>query len=448
METLPVEILQRAVRYLPPRTFYGVVPRLSRRLRECSLDAIPGCPGGSVGVNVAIEIVNFEHLPRLVFQEEFTSLELSGGCGRVWTALTLLRDVQIGDFASSHSRDVWSGESGKTDFLERCAAFCSNVIPVGSEKVILYVSQVIWNIKTSSSSNVYSDSTLVACFEMYLMLVHNLGVLRVRILDWGSVVLGEGGSLDVPDTILTQSRAPRVQEIEAESADVQGNSLRAARLLHLFPSAHRLSGTVFQPQIPHRTDTRHLVTMVSRERRNIVTSVSLENPMVTIDVPALIELLNIYPNIEGVGIWIRIDPQVRQLLSLDGASGAMVRKLSISVAISDLQVVTAEELLAFSNKLIHQMPRLHELSIDVRFFFTYGDTSLDVAEYMKLGTLLDAFIQLFALHSDSKILISGNANSTTHTDLILSASETWPPVLLNWAGDCDVTIRGGKVGIA
>ncbi|KXS12414.1 hypothetical protein M427DRAFT_72055 [Gonapodya prolifera JEL478] len=56
MESLPLELLHRVFRLLPPATFYKVIPRLCHRFRFASRGAIPGCPGDTVGVCYEIEV--------------------------------------------------------------------------------------------------------------------------------------------------------------------------------------------------------------------------------------------------------------------------------------------------------------------------------------------------------------------------------------------------------
>ncbi|KXS12144.1 hypothetical protein M427DRAFT_72256 [Gonapodya prolifera JEL478] len=78
MDDLPTEILRQIFRLLPPRTFYGKIPLLSRTMREVARSALPGCPNGEVGVKWDNLIISNEEGIELV--DEFDSaLDLEEG---------------------------------------------------------------------------------------------------------------------------------------------------------------------------------------------------------------------------------------------------------------------------------------------------------------------------------------------------------------------------------
>ncbi|KAJ3335996.1 hypothetical protein HDU93_003899 [Gonapodya sp. JEL0774] len=440
METLPVETLHRIFRYLPPWIFYSVVPRLSRRLGECSLDAIPGCPGGSVGVEWVVNIIDIG-APRqeVLCKEEFASWEVSPGRWTGWTAISVLQEVTLADFAALQPPDLQRGVSGGPTFLERCAAFCPDLIPAGRIQGTFHVSHAIWSVLPSSLSNADSNKHVAAWFQKFLTLVCNSGVPRVSIGD------GKLYFVDVPDTMPLHSGAECVQEIIAESRDYLGNSLLAARLLHLFPNARRLDGTVFRPQSLDLTDPSHLGALVSKERRDIVTSISMWLPN-RIPMPCFAELLNIYPNIETVEAFILLDKQVRHMSFRHTSAGARVLALSVSVYVGDLEVLMSEEMHSISNALIHQLPRLRKLSIDVLFHTQRSVPTPNLTSYMKLGILMGSFITLLSLRPGSKIRIGGNISTSAQVDLLSRSRETWPARLQDWKGDRTVIIQTGKVG--
>ncbi|KAJ3336403.1 hypothetical protein HDU93_002903 [Gonapodya sp. JEL0774] len=56
METLPVEILHKILRLLPPRVFYTVIPTLSHCLRDASRHAIPGCPHHQLAITCTLKV--------------------------------------------------------------------------------------------------------------------------------------------------------------------------------------------------------------------------------------------------------------------------------------------------------------------------------------------------------------------------------------------------------
>ncbi|KAJ3303469.1 hypothetical protein HDU93_006471, partial [Gonapodya sp. JEL0774] len=114
MNSLPFETLHRVFRFLPPKTFYSIIPRLSRRIRSASQGAIPGCPGNAIGLACDLVIVTatqdrmgtkLERSSEEVW-EQFLPLRRADGA-IVWTVLSVQLRVSIGaDSVDGLSRQV------------------------------------------------------------------------------------------------------------------------------------------------------------------------------------------------------------------------------------------------------------------------------------------------------------------------------------------------------
>ncbi|KXS12103.1 hypothetical protein M427DRAFT_59787 [Gonapodya prolifera JEL478] len=53
---LPIELLHRIIRSLPPKPVFSVLPLLSRGFNAVARSAIPGCPHGEITVECAIAL--------------------------------------------------------------------------------------------------------------------------------------------------------------------------------------------------------------------------------------------------------------------------------------------------------------------------------------------------------------------------------------------------------
>ncbi|KAJ3335748.1 hypothetical protein HDU93_004554 [Gonapodya sp. JEL0774] len=58
MNALPLELLHKVLCFLPPRTVYSVMPRVSRTFRDRCMSAIPGCPGDTISVMCELALVD------------------------------------------------------------------------------------------------------------------------------------------------------------------------------------------------------------------------------------------------------------------------------------------------------------------------------------------------------------------------------------------------------
>ncbi|KXS20485.1 hypothetical protein M427DRAFT_52094 [Gonapodya prolifera JEL478] len=102
MDSLPLETLQHILRFLPPKTFYSIAHRISRRFLHATESCIPGCcQKGKIGINC---ILSFTDLGRydwstlndegLTFVDRFEPVQNKNGL--TWTCMKTSMYIGVG----------------------------------------------------------------------------------------------------------------------------------------------------------------------------------------------------------------------------------------------------------------------------------------------------------------------------------------------------------------
>ncbi|KXS14794.1 hypothetical protein M427DRAFT_334586 [Gonapodya prolifera JEL478] len=114
LHDLPVEVLHRIIRFLPPKIVFSVLPLLSRGLNEIAQTAIPGCPRGDIVVECTLVLQHYsgtrgEVEPESVEQRAGRTIRL--GRNAKWnSAFNFLSEFSAVRVQDSHSgwRDAWA----------------------------------------------------------------------------------------------------------------------------------------------------------------------------------------------------------------------------------------------------------------------------------------------------------------------------------------------------
>ncbi|KXS17820.1 hypothetical protein M427DRAFT_68298 [Gonapodya prolifera JEL478] len=95
MDSLPLEVIQRIPRFLPPKTFYAIIPLVSRGLLEATFNCIPGCRDRKLGINCTLRVMDRKRDSLAVGRSpgmEFTLVK--NRRGTTWTGVNV--DLHLG----------------------------------------------------------------------------------------------------------------------------------------------------------------------------------------------------------------------------------------------------------------------------------------------------------------------------------------------------------------
>ncbi|KAJ3335993.1 hypothetical protein HDU93_003896 [Gonapodya sp. JEL0774] len=439
IETLPTEILQRIFRFLPPRTFYEAIPSISRRFRDVSWDAIPGCSGRAIGVDLRIEVQLEESPNGPIWVDSWSDVptqyeagDLLGHPGMLWMCLGALLEMSVESLLVLESTQWELGQHGAPALLDR---FWHEHVEEDDrglpplKRMKFTVSHMSWSIDYWSTPELAPLDTVILTFHRVLEFVRN-GVRSMK-LRWPGVdfLRRLPANFQVLDC---------VHQLEASASEQEDDARKfqtAATFLRIFPLARTLLGNAFCSLRFDAHDSSRLINLVSEERCSFVTKLhAWAAPVSLIAAPSL------FNNVHTLGS-IKLDTGIKTVLFPSAPGSSLVQKLFLSADSSELLSLQHEEIVSFTKLLIQYMPHLRYVSVRIA-------ANSSSQSYTKLGTFLDTLIQLL---SPLECVIQITSMYHVEVPQIFWAAvsahsfEPWPITLDDWNGQGAVTIRGGKL---
>ncbi|KAJ3335450.1 hypothetical protein HDU93_005474 [Gonapodya sp. JEL0774] len=305
LELLPLEILHSIFRLVAPRTFYSVIPRLSRHLGAASLDAIPGCARDEIAVRLETNLESDPgqwNGPRSFIHNQF--VDVVGPTGLVWVAIT------SSWYCTPEECEERLGSGGNHDRV--CEEVVTGLVRNEDKTRHTRINQLSRGRVKIVAGTFFGEEMLPRLNELLPHIAHHARRYHIREVRIGwqehenaFESLSQGYEMDSVTSLSTFLPAG----MSAQSADDYGASAAAvhwiARLLKLFPSACKLSGAMFSPPWDSARDL--VLSYVPQERRCGVKSLSIESrPTYYRQNPRYSLLLapSVYPNLQDLGTFM------------------------------------------------------------------------------------------------------------------------------------------------
>ncbi|KAJ3331283.1 hypothetical protein HDU93_009839 [Gonapodya sp. JEL0774] len=245
-DTLPTEILQRIIRFLPPRTVYGVISRTSRRFRDAYLDPIPGCPSGTVWItcHVWAQDRDSQHIARRSYHNPngFECVEYGGNF--VWTALTTAVTVTHSRAAENRLEqiDTLLGDQIRIASLKSGAKLPWQArLKVLVKEIWFYLETDVDSFDLKGADKMRTEGQVA--LETFIRFARKMRV--------GTFAL-HGAALNAVSKLAPDVIAHLVERLMADNAMDATWHCNLPFLLRVFPHASALGGSAFYPK---KTDT-------------------------------------------------------------------------------------------------------------------------------------------------------------------------------------------------
>ncbi|KAJ3325489.1 hypothetical protein HDU93_002644, partial [Gonapodya sp. JEL0774] len=289
MDALPIEILHRIFRRLPPITFYREITRTCRSFHRASLNAIPGCPEGAMGYECTVTVLSvkdwsYDRKPICKLSPAFRPEEQSAGT--IWTCLSVEVDLSAELMATLELGQEHS-------FVQRAALKASGRDPDSHESPIIVVSHLHWNVR---SDRAFWDKSVIALAKTLSI----VKLFEIRSIEFGNGPgAGQWGDAPVDQLMELPSdvEADCVKIVAAANDDESTWYQYIATLLRMFPSAHTIQGTAFFPAFETGLDHDSFCLAVPSARRAFIKSLDIRRPCT----PSILEAPVYFPNLERLG---------------------------------------------------------------------------------------------------------------------------------------------------
>ncbi|KAJ3327833.1 hypothetical protein HDU93_001785 [Gonapodya sp. JEL0774] len=446
MDLVPLEICHRIFRFLSPKCFYSVLPRLSRRIRASALGAIPGCNGDSIGVACEVIVTSSSH----------KEVERGVGCPSqsVWVRDDF-RVVKRGP--GTRSVVVWAAVSA------RIILAADDVVASGGlDQLIETALNKHWSWKSRSSTLIVvrasvdyrnrKDTSSVS-FQKLVDLVRER-----HVPEFGLHGTGDDRNFELLDALAPEVTMISVVRVVAPNLGrpswwIMAPLCNLHTVLRRFPRAIALEGSSL---FPVAVSEHHIAAYRSRlleDQYMAVRSlfVKFKSSFAHLDAMTLLQASHIFPNLTELGQisifggnWKHYQrtllPSAKQWpgsrVPLQG-----VRKVHLELCSGDLEFTRwASEVPPFAQELMDILPALRCLVITIVLKWKGGSKGRK-----RVGTLLDALlrgapagciIQIVKISDDAKL--KGKIQQSCR-------QPDWPEVLRRWDGGHSVQVVNGRL---
>ncbi|KAJ3334417.1 hypothetical protein HDU93_007980 [Gonapodya sp. JEL0774] len=453
VDSLPLEILHRVFRLLPPRVVYGTIPLLSRRFRDAALGAIPGCPGNAVGIacQVLVSDALFGHAPcsrspGIPFLDEFLEVRTPSD-GVLWAAVSPLSTLSFPAklIAQSNMQLALLNTIIECFFAEQRGFQC---IPRPRAQVI--------TLKVSIELN-NSGRNAKDALRNVLDFVREQRVREFELSTLNAMTLLDELKQDIKLESVVSLTSP-------ESIAVWKYDLRLSNLLPRFPSATSLSGLLFYPVTLNNESAEYLVQRAIPEtRRRMVKSLMVPIPQFGPASPnsgpfirrQILHAISVYPALREIGLLSLFNSNLAweefissPLPDTSHRALAQIRKLHLRIDAMDIDAApSAQHTSILAETLTRTLPGLESLIIKI---VNIPDHPLNIffsrsAKDPMLPRFLDALLGTTAranLHSSCcEYVFEPITRSQFSSPLQTYASDKyWPRDLKDWNGRSRIVI--------
>ncbi|KAJ3326914.1 hypothetical protein HDU93_002191 [Gonapodya sp. JEL0774] len=443
--TLPTELLQKVFRFLPPQTVYGVIPRVCRRFRDASWDAIPGCPSGSVGIacDVLARRWDSQSVPfGIVLDRNLNGFECVDYRGEVvWTALKT-RVVLTLSKAAETPPDRFDAVL-ESHIFDTPGSSSSAGKPPRRDRVKVAVSAIrihLWST-LQRFAEVFADSKRIDD-----MRANGLVAMEALIRYAGKTHVREfalcGGCLDILSKLAPDVTADSVERLKAANDTKAKWHRNLPTLLQVFPSASSLVGLAFYDS----KATKRVKLAASPKWSDIdypafstrcasITSLEV-SPSRYVDVD-LLEILTMYPNLQTLRT-ISMDPvlHISQLTPLDMNFPSLKTLYlffdSISLELAPADSGVSERAVEFASVVGHLFPNLSYLHIN--------HTAGSQRAVSTLGVFFDQIFRAVPPHCT--VLLAVPFLHQAFATVFRQVLHYWPSILHDWNADMPAKVRG------
>ncbi|KAJ3326562.1 hypothetical protein HDU93_002382 [Gonapodya sp. JEL0774] len=454
MDTLPIETLQRIFRILPPSVFYGIIPRVSRWFRDACLDAIPGCPGGTVGIICSVTIDSNAYGTSAIgvngtkySPDAFVSIEADGP---IWTTLrTSVRfpvemvagmdPQELGSFIleSIHLHSVGGqrlfynshlGAGQKLFYTSPPTNIIHRLILVQKElpdtaRLKLAVDEMTFRGRSSRDDGVL---TALETSMRFVTMAH------VRTIGWDDFPTS---LLDrIPENMIVNS----VKELILLKASGATWIEMGLPLLKRFPFVQSLQGAGFVPR-SSELDRAACGTPDENSYGRSVTSLTVNPFDIEFEPAALLSVVLTYPNLRNLKE-VKIQGYLPYEDFPKGLTRQSLRDVKLLLTISLLETISTSsaDTIKFVRFLTELMPALVNLEL-----VSPANTNLTILT--TVGELFGLFFDAVAPECIVTVSIACGRRVLASIKNVLDqgACRTWPEALRDWNLMTKAKVRDG-----
>ncbi|KXS10353.1 hypothetical protein M427DRAFT_62545 [Gonapodya prolifera JEL478] len=453
MESLPVELLHKIFRLVPPATFYGVITRLSRRLRTASHDAIPGCPVDSLGVCYEVTVMG---------DDTYSEERASAPSGRI-DVITLLgeyRAVKDGAFWATIVIEVSLPALAVTNdqileelvelnvphLLERDFPNTEGLIPRLGPSAVTQVDS--WGLEDEDLDR--------GVFRHLIEFVNKYKVPSLHLNgDYRSLLV----SLP-PDLVCRSVTKLRADEPD-DGVDIEDDQHFMEKLVHHFPSAASLQGSAMCIVVDFAEHGLPYSLLLPERDGAHVRSLIFEDPEIEEDSCRLLffDTPRAFPSMTEIGVltMFRGSEGWKHILPEEDLPGSplLIRKFHIDVYTEDLcEPLSLQDIAQCVEELIYLLPCVQNIMLTIGVGESFSTVNMNLlANFLSelitraprhctihIGTVKEAVAEhtvLFEADKKKQGQIRNFLSSTSNT-------ETWASVLDGWDGTHPVKVLNGR----